>query len=79
MFDSPFDFCPVCKEYVLLDQAQRQCALEHHCADASRCPLRRYFTGIEFGGAVDATSDARAAARKAVSIPISRRSRRSQR
>jgi hypothetical protein len=49
MFDSPFEFCKVCKEYVLLDQTLRQCAREHRCADPAECPLRRYFTGIEFG------------------------------
>ena len=49
MFDSPFELCPVCRQYVLLDQTQRQCASEHHCSDAARCPLRSCFTGIEFG------------------------------
>ena len=50
MFDSPFEFCKRCREYVLLDQTQRECAREHRCADGSECPLRRCFTGIEFGG-----------------------------
>ena len=49
MFDSPFEYCKACKEYVLLDQTQRQCALEHRCAEPAKCALRRYFTGIEFG------------------------------
>jgi hypothetical protein len=49
MFDSPFEFCAICRQYVLLDQTQRQCALEHVCAPNTTCPLRRYFTGIEFG------------------------------
>lgn len=49
MFDSPFEFCSVCRQYVLLDQTQRQCAREHDCSEAARCPLRRCFTGIEFG------------------------------
>jgi hypothetical protein len=54
MFDSPFEFCEVCRQYVLLDQTYRQCAREHACANAAVCPLRRYFTGIEFGNdAVD--------------------------
>jgi hypothetical protein len=48
MFDSPFEFCKRCREYVLLDQTQRECMREHHCAEGSGCPLRRYFTGIEF-------------------------------
>ena len=48
MFGSPFEYCSVCKEYVLLDQTHRECAREHRCADDSKCPLRRFFVGIEF-------------------------------
>jgi hypothetical protein len=48
MFGSPFEFCPVCKEYVLLDQTHRECAREHHCNDDSQCPLKSFFGGIEF-------------------------------
>ena len=48
MFDSPFEFCAVCREYVLLDQTKRQCAREHRCAGMAKCPLQKYFTGIEF-------------------------------
>ena len=48
MFDSPFEYCPVCRAYVLLDQTQRQCAREHACQEPSKCALRRLFTGIEF-------------------------------
>ena len=48
MFDSPFEFCSICRGYVLLDQTQRECAREHRCADAAACPLRRIFTGIDF-------------------------------
>jgi hypothetical protein len=48
VFDSPFEFCPVCRAYVLLDQTQRQCAHEHGCAGTAKCPLEKYFTGIEF-------------------------------
>lgn len=49
MFGSPFELCPVCKEYVLLDQTHRECAREHRCCDVSQCPLKRFFGGIEFG------------------------------
>jgi hypothetical protein len=49
MFDSPFEFCAVCRQYVLLDQTHRECAREHACPTGERCPLRRLFTGIEFG------------------------------
>ena len=47
-FDTPFEVCPVCNQYVMLDQAQRECAREHGCARDRQCPLERYFTGREF-------------------------------
>lgn len=47
MFDSPFEYCPRCREVVLLDQTRRECAAEHRCPDCE-CPLARFFTGIEF-------------------------------
>jgi hypothetical protein len=43
MFNSPLSFCPVCKDYVALDQTQRECALEHRCAAQTKCPLRALF------------------------------------
>jgi hypothetical protein len=46
LIDSPFEVCPVCDEYVLLDQTQRQCAHEHHCENI-KCPLARFFEGRE--------------------------------
>ena len=51
--DSPFELCPVCEEYVLLDQAQQECAREHHCKNVE-CPLARFFVGKEM---VDEASD----------------------
>jgi hypothetical protein len=55
MFDSPFEFCSVCRQYVLLDQTQPQCAYEHGCSVRTTCPLAKYFTGFDFGGAARAT------------------------
>jgi len=49
MFDSPFDYCKVCRSYVLLDQTHRECVREHGCDNVAECPLRRLFTGIGFG------------------------------
>ena len=46
LFDSPFEICPVCDEYVFLDQTQRQCAHEHRCENI-KCPLQRFFVGKE--------------------------------
>lgn len=44
MYDSPIEFCPVCRVYVALDQAQAACALEQKCRrDASQCPLAALF------------------------------------
>jgi hypothetical protein len=45
MFDSPFEYCPRCGEYALLDQTQEQCAREYECKCA--CALRRFFSGME--------------------------------
>ena len=48
MFDSPLGSCPVCGQYVLLDQTQVECAREHRCTNAAACPLKEYFSGIDF-------------------------------
>jgi len=48
VFDSPFEYCTRCGEYVLLDQTNAQCAREHRCRDLPACPLRTLFTGIRF-------------------------------
>ena len=50
MFDSPFSFCALCQEVVLLDQTQRECAAEHKCRGDESCPLRRCFSGYDFSG-----------------------------
>ena len=55
MYDSPFEFCRVCRQYVLLDQTQPQCAREHECDGTFACPLARYFSGFDFGTAAMAT------------------------
>jgi hypothetical protein len=39
-------YCPLRDVHVVLDQTARQCAREHAC-EALRCPLRRFFAGIE--------------------------------
>lgn len=46
-FDSPIERCPVCREFVLLDQTQGECSREHRCS-GHECPLKAYFEGIEF-------------------------------
>ena len=46
LIDSPLEICPVCNEYVFLDQTQKECAREHHCKNVE-CPLQRFFTGKE--------------------------------
>jgi len=55
MFDSPFEFCSVCRQYVLLDQTEPQCAREHRCNGNVVCPLARYFTGFDFGAAAQSS------------------------
>lgn len=48
MFDSPIEPCPVCGEMVLLDQTEVECTREHQCSSETLCPLRKYFTGLDF-------------------------------
>jgi ribosomal protein L21E len=60
--DSPFEICPVCDEYVFLDQSYRQCAREHHCGNM-KCPLERFFVGSEVQISVDSAAE-RAGAEK---------------
>lgn len=47
-FDSPFERCPVCHNYVLLDSTQQECACEHGCAKNQICPLGRFFSGQQY-------------------------------
>ena len=42
MFNSPLQYCTVCKQYVELDQSVEECAGRHGCEPAS-CPLARLF------------------------------------
>jgi hypothetical protein len=42
MYDSPLHFCPVCRQYVALDQSQSECAREQNCL--SPCPLTNFFS-----------------------------------
>jgi len=50
MFDSPFSFCAVCQEIVLLDQTRRECAAESKCLGDESCPLQCCFSGHDFSG-----------------------------
>jgi len=38
MFESPLDWCRVCKDWVALDQTVEECARQHHCRDGE-CPM----------------------------------------
>lgn len=44
MFNSPLHYCPVCRQYVALDQSQRECAREHGCLPQQACPLAHLFS-----------------------------------
>jgi hypothetical protein len=61
-FDTPLEVCPVCGEFVLLDQTERECAREHRCEQAT-CPLGAYFTGHEFKEGARTPGPGRAAKR----------------
>ena len=43
MFNSPLQFCALCKQYVELDQTQAECAAKHGCVGEA-CPLAKQFT-----------------------------------
>lgn len=38
MFDSPLEWCRVCKDWVALDQTVEDCARQHRCNNGE-CPM----------------------------------------
>jgi hypothetical protein len=42
MFNSPLQYCPICKQQVALDQTKEQCAEEQNC-QVKDCPLSHLF------------------------------------
>lgn len=62
MFDSPIEKCEVCAEMVLLDQTKAECAGEHHCNADTVCPLKKYFTGVDYKALVEEKKKQAAAA-----------------
>ncbi len=38
MFESPLEWCRVCKEWVALDQTVEECKRQHRCRDGD-CPM----------------------------------------
>jgi hypothetical protein len=72
MFDSPFEFCPACKAYVVLDQTLQECAREHRCHDVSKCTLQKFFTGIEFAETKIVSQPLEASTRNEMPLPTSR-------
>jgi len=44
MFNSPLQYCAVCKQYVELDQSVEECAARHGCVPES-CPLAKLLAG----------------------------------
>ncbi len=38
MFDSPLEWCRVCRDWVALDQTAEECAKQHRCRDG-QCPM----------------------------------------
>ena len=71
MFDSPFEFCPACKAYVVLDQTLQECALGHRCHDVTKCTLQRFFTAIEFAETKVVTQPHEASTRNEMPLPTS--------
>jgi hypothetical protein len=52
MFNSPLQYCPVCKQQVALDQKREECAHEQHC-EAENCPLSHLFVSSKTSSDVD--------------------------
>ncbi len=48
MFEPPMDRCPVCGDYVVLVQAQAECAKRKSCGVGTSCPLRGAFVQNDF-------------------------------
>lgn len=38
MFESPLEWCRVCREWIALDQTVEECARQHRCRDGE-CPM----------------------------------------
>lgn len=49
MFDSPMEYCAVCREMVTLAQAGAECQRKHGCGTGQACPLEKYFSGVDGG------------------------------
>lgn len=47
MFDSPMEFCPICGQMVVLDQAKAECGRKQGCSSDAECPLQSYFAGSD--------------------------------
>jgi hypothetical protein len=63
MFNSPLQYCSVCKQHVALDQSKEECARQQHCI-AENCPLSHLFV-VPDGSAADlAESDSRTQTKK---------------
>ena len=59
MYDSPIEYCTVCKVYVALDQPQDECAVENQCGRGpGRCPLARFFASSASTTSVQVTAPA---------------------
>jgi transcription elongation factor Elf1 len=48
MFEPPMERCPVCGEYVVLVQAQQECASRQQCGNTDACPLKSAFATTDF-------------------------------
>ncbi len=42
MYNSPLQYCPICKQHVALDQSKDECAAQNKCK-TDACPLAHLF------------------------------------
>jgi len=71
MFNSPLEFCKVCRMYVALDQSRRECAAEHLCTPQQPCPLAHLFA-VHASEALPGHAGDAPAARTPATTPASR-------
>ncbi len=48
MFEPPMEHCAICGEYVILVQAQHECACRQQCGQDTNCPLQQAFATTDF-------------------------------
>jgi len=73
VFNSPLHYCTACRQYVALDQGQRECAHEHGCPPDQPCPLAHLFSARDTGAVHERAVDAPASVAQTAKKPAPKR------